>query len=165
MDSNKENFEVMRPLPKYKCYKEVWALKIKALKSVGALGDCMITPEEKEYAPFKVSSEYMLKHKPEVGGYYVQYSDGYKSYSPAKAFEEGYNLIVQREMKAGDVNMIVGKVSEPEKECTQDILIRNGKHESLEIYQMGFQDKRGNGQWFQISKELYFALLNNNIKN
>lgn len=30
----------------------------------------------------------------EVGGYYVRYADGYCSYSPAKAFEEGYTEVV-----------------------------------------------------------------------
>ena len=33
------------------------------------------------------------KHNPEAGGYYVVYEDGYKSFSPAKAFEEGYTRI------------------------------------------------------------------------
>jgi hypothetical protein len=36
----------------------------------------------------------MTKHAPEVGGYYVVYADGYKSYSPAKAFEDGYTQVV-----------------------------------------------------------------------
>lgn len=31
----------------------------------------------------------------EIGGYYVVYSDGYASYSPAKAFEEGYTEVVE----------------------------------------------------------------------
>ena len=35
----------------------------------------------------------MEKHKPHAGGYYVVYDDGYKSFSPAKAFEEGYRLL------------------------------------------------------------------------
>jgi len=35
----------------------------------------------------------MYKHKPEVGGYYVVYADGYKSFSPAQAFEEGYTRV------------------------------------------------------------------------
>ena len=30
---------------------------------------------------------------PRVGGYYVVYADGYKSFSPATAFEEGYTKI------------------------------------------------------------------------
>jgi hypothetical protein len=52
-----------------------------------------ITPAEEDYAPFQVSDEYIAKHKPEVGGYFVVYDDGYKSFSPAKAFEEGYTRI------------------------------------------------------------------------
>lgn len=91
---------MQQELPKYKCYKEVWALKIakivrdnEGIPNVETDGSAMIRPEDKGYAPFKVSAEYMQKHKPEVGGYYVSYKDGYKSYSPAKAFEEGYELI------------------------------------------------------------------------
>ena len=30
-------------------------------------------------------------------GYYVLYNDGYESWSPKKAFEEGYNLIPDKE--------------------------------------------------------------------
>lgn len=89
-----------REMPKYKCYKEVWALKIKDI-SLGHTYSTdsdsteygMITPEEEGYARLEVSKEYLDKHSPEVGGYYVVYKDGYKSYSPAKAFEEGYTLI------------------------------------------------------------------------
>ena len=79
-------------MPKYKCYKEVWALKIKQIvHKIG--GSAVITPEEEGYANFEVEAAYMEKHKPVVGGYYVVYKDGYKSFSPAKAFEEGYELI------------------------------------------------------------------------
>jgi hypothetical protein len=53
----------------------------------------IITPADSGFGPFFVDQEYMAKHKPEVGGYFVQYDDGYKSFSPAKAFEEGYTLI------------------------------------------------------------------------
>lgn len=89
----------VREMPKYKSHKEVWALKIKSIKRDGeeenreSDGSAMITPEEEGFAPFKVSEEYMHKHKPEVGGYYVLYKDGYKSFSPAKAFEEGNTRI------------------------------------------------------------------------
>lgn len=38
----------------------------------------------------QVSGDYMMKHQPEVGGYYVFYPDGYESFSPAEAFESGY---------------------------------------------------------------------------
>jgi hypothetical protein len=52
-----------------------------------------IITEEPGYAPIPVTSEYIRKHKPSAGGYYVVYKDGYKSFSPADAFEEGYTRI------------------------------------------------------------------------
>lgn len=89
-------------MPRYKCHKEVHALKIDAVhldadvaKSEGreTNGGAFIYPEEKGYAPFKVDHAFVAKHNPEAGGYYVVYEDGYKSFSPAKAFEDGYARI------------------------------------------------------------------------
>lgn len=40
-----------------------------------------------------VNDDYMQRNKPQVGGYYVQYKDGFQSWSPAKAFEEGYSIV------------------------------------------------------------------------
>ena len=86
-------------MPKYKCHKEVWALKIKTIVRDGegenreTDGSAMLTPEEPGYAPFRVDHEYMRKHNPKVGGYYVVYADGYKSFSPSEAFEDGYTRI------------------------------------------------------------------------
>ena len=74
-------------LPKYKCHKQVWALKI------AKIDGNLITAVNSEYAPLFVSDEYLAKHKPFVGGYYVVYADGYKSFSPADVFEDGYSLI------------------------------------------------------------------------
>lgn len=50
----------------------------------------IIVPVEQGYAPFFVDEEYVRKHNPVAGGYYVVYEDGYKSWSPADAFEKGY---------------------------------------------------------------------------
>ena len=83
---------VSREMPKYQCHKKVWALKIKSVEIRPADGH-VIHPEDAGYAPFEVSDEYMREHKPEAGGYYVVYEDGYKSYSPSAAFESGYSLI------------------------------------------------------------------------
>lgn len=83
-------------MPRYKCHKEVWALKIKEITrapSGNATVTFSIIPEDARYAPFEVSMEYISKHSPHPGGYYVVYDDGYKSYSPAKAFEDGYSLV------------------------------------------------------------------------
>lgn len=41
----------------------------------------------------RVPEDWLAKHRPEVGGYFVTYDDGYESYSPATPFEEGYTLI------------------------------------------------------------------------
>ena len=79
-------------MPKYRCHKEVWALKILDVGTVPN-GDGFITPADDEYASFPVPAAYMEKHRPQAGGYYVQYEDGYRSFSPAKAFEDGYTRI------------------------------------------------------------------------
>lgn len=75
-------------LPRYRCHKEVRALKILAVaeNEQGA----MIAPADPAYQPFQVSTEYVRKHNPQPGMYFVIYDDGYQSASPAKAFEEGY---------------------------------------------------------------------------
>lgn len=117
-------------MPRYKCHKQVWALKIAELqleslpkwqgrtcRSSGrrgsyelrsACGRCerctwelshpfgvgaVIVPADAGYGSFHVDRAYLNTHKPEVGGYYVVYRDGYQSFSPAKAFEEGYTLV------------------------------------------------------------------------
>lgn len=135
-----EQPQASREMPRYRCHKEVWALKIKAVEPLFAppcqhvygnttcgysANDCMhkgsdseivpplgrhtyapgkewtyditdaaiITPEDSGYAPFSVDASFMHKHNPKAGGYFVVYEDGYKSFSPAKAFEDGYTLI------------------------------------------------------------------------
>ncbi len=84
-------------LPKYKCYKEVWALKIVNILPPRTTSENTLLTFKEEgavgYPAVEVTKEWMDKHNPQIGGYYVVYKDGYKSYSPAKAFEEGYELI------------------------------------------------------------------------
>lgn len=48
-----------------------------------------------------VDDDYMEKHRPKLHGYYVLYADGYESWSPAKAFEEGYSLVMDRMVADG----------------------------------------------------------------
>jgi hypothetical protein len=80
-------------LPRYQCHKQVWALKIEEIMPARDNDGALIVPADDAYADFEVDAAYIQKHKPEVGGYYVVYDDGYKSFSPAKAFEEGYTRI------------------------------------------------------------------------
>lgn len=53
----------------------------------------MIVPDEAGCPVFAVTRAYLMKHDPKPGGYYVLYGDGYDSYSPAQAFEEGYSRL------------------------------------------------------------------------
>ena len=129
--------DACREMPRYKCHKEVWALKIKEVSVIPAspcvhrygattcgygpdecmhlgsglpippngqhryepadgllpVGAAMITPEDPGYAPFSIDAAYLRKHNPQAGGYYVVYADGYKSFSPAEPFEDGYTRI------------------------------------------------------------------------
>lgn len=78
----------MTEMPRYVCHKQVWALKIKEVGYTDS--GASLAPHEAGYAPVIVGFDYLAKHKPEAGGYYVVYADGYRSYSPAKAFEDGY---------------------------------------------------------------------------
>lgn len=89
--------EVKREMPVYQSHKKVWALKIKHIElnaRMGGLLSAIITPFEDGYEPFEVDSAYLQKHAPKVGGYYVVYKGGYKSFSPVKDFEDGNTLIV-----------------------------------------------------------------------
>lgn len=82
-----------KELPKYKCHKEVWALKIKSIDLVeGDKSKFLLIPEDSRYDPFEVLTTWAVKHDIKKDGYYVVYKDGYCSYSPAEAFEEGYTL-------------------------------------------------------------------------
>lgn len=92
--------ELMREMPRYQCHKKVWALKIKEVThnenpdTTGASGASSygaVLVVQDGYAPISVSAEYVNKHNPQAGGYYVVYEDGYRSFSPAEPFEDGYS--------------------------------------------------------------------------
>lgn len=76
-------------LPRYKSHKTIWALKIKAISPT----QNSFTPADAGYSDVELPAGWIEHHKPQAGGYYVVYADGYKSFSPAEAFEEGYTRI------------------------------------------------------------------------
>ncbi|GAA0493452.1 hypothetical protein GCM10009097_06610 [Pigmentiphaga daeguensis] len=80
-------------MPRYICHKQVWALKIESVQEgVKDKNSVLLTFADEGYAPIHVDFDWYYRHKPEAGGYYVVYKDGYKSFSPAAAFEDGYTL-------------------------------------------------------------------------
>jgi len=92
-----ENAQV--EMPKYKSHKEVHALKIKSITYDKDLAENRETDGsallhfEAPFSHIKVDYTYVQKHKPQAVGYYVVYEDGYKSWSPAEAFEGGYTKV------------------------------------------------------------------------
>ncbi len=102
---NSQEQHAGHPLPRYRCHKEVRALKIAAVEYDARTAEFWIAPEPGQGRPFgkfQVSEEYVKKHKPAAGGYYVLYDDGYESFSPAAPFESGYTLITSDAPETAD---------------------------------------------------------------
>ncbi len=87
-------------MPKYKCHKEVHALKIKSIvfphNSGMELhfrdeGFAAITIKNPEGVRIKQAMRPYLEENDL--GYLVIYEDGYRSWSPTKAFEDGYTRL------------------------------------------------------------------------
>lgn len=82
-----------REMPRYQCHKIVYALKIAAIEFDND-GEAKIAPKDEGYAVFTMPGYRGKFHgSDEDTGYFVQYEDGYISWSPTKAFEEGYTRI------------------------------------------------------------------------
>lgn len=90
-------------MPEYQCHKKVRAAKILAIAE--ARGTTLTTDTGDAYVrfthritldveyPLELATQWVERYKPVVGGYYVEYEDGYTSFSPAAAFESGYTKI------------------------------------------------------------------------
>jgi len=95
-------------LPKYQCHKIVGALKIQSIAFAKAAvdgkqgGAAIITPTEEGFAPINVDEDYVTRHQPVAGGYFVVYEDGYESWSPEQSFESGYSKATVSEGSAAD---------------------------------------------------------------
>ncbi len=76
-------------LPEWQCYKTVRAAKILSLGLKGEDQQTVIL-DDPECDEIPVSDAWVRKHNPQAGGWYVVYADGYASYSPDRAFVEGY---------------------------------------------------------------------------
>lgn len=82
-------------LPKWKCHKVVAAAKIVEVKfgydPQRDRATQLLMPEDTALAPIPVDQAFMAKHNPVAPGYFVQYPDGYESWSPVESFESGYS--------------------------------------------------------------------------
>ena len=84
-------------MPRYRCFKEVHALKIREVLDTTKAGNesdgSRLLSFDAPYGPVRVDVAFVRKHEPTVGTYYVVYQDGYASISPAEAFESGYSRV------------------------------------------------------------------------
>lgn len=82
--------KLLKGIPRYRCHKEVSALKITHI--IPNPRGCELHFGE-EWVPIEMPHGWVERTNAEAGGYYVVYADGYESFSPAAAFDEGYTLI------------------------------------------------------------------------
>lgn len=78
-------------LPLYKCHKRVRAGKITEIVDDPVVPGGKILNLYKDGCTRNVDSAWLTRNPSvEIGGYFVEYQDGYTAFSPAKAFDEGY---------------------------------------------------------------------------
>jgi hypothetical protein len=78
-------------MPRYVSHKKVWALEIAEVSLRGQTSeDRKISFRDEGYAAIVAPGEMFSRYQPVSGDFYVVYADGYKSFSPRKAFLEGY---------------------------------------------------------------------------
>ena len=87
--------EAIAEMPRYQSHKIVHALKIQKMEEPLPSGHCLLHPAEVGYKPIFVGPDWMSRCHATAKdhGYYVVYEDGYTSWSPTKAFEDGYTRI------------------------------------------------------------------------
>ena len=73
-------------MPRYVSHKKVWALEIECFNNDRS----QMYPLDRGYGPVNIDPVMFSRYQPTVGDFYVVYADGYKSFSPRKAFLEGY---------------------------------------------------------------------------
>lgn len=79
-------------LPRWRCHKEVSAAKI--MQMIDRLAEGKMDWLLDGGVIVTVDRSIIARGCPAVGDFYVRYdADGYESWSPAKAFEEGYSRI------------------------------------------------------------------------
>lgn len=90
-------------LPLFKSHKRVRAMRIAKIKCTSNTPGATLFSDTTEILPIVVTEQYLLKHRPKEGGYYVVYDDGYESFSPAEAFESGYTPVEEITITVGTV--------------------------------------------------------------
>ncbi len=83
-------------MPKYVSHKEVSALEIEGITALGTIGDKLMYKlhfKDEAYSSIAIPAEMCARYTPVKGDFYIVYKDGYESFSPRKAFLEGYQKL------------------------------------------------------------------------
>ncbi len=91
MHPSDDDEQVEVEMPRYQSHKKVWALEIRAINET--TGHHRLEFIDEGYAPVKLEKSLFSRYVPVPGDFYVVYDDGYKSFSPRKAFLEGYTKL------------------------------------------------------------------------
>lgn len=90
------DFKPVAPkLPVYKSHKKVRALALSDVVINNDTGAAWLTPMDTGYAPFDAPAGWASRFhgSDDDCGYFVVYEDGYASWSPSRAFEDGYTAV------------------------------------------------------------------------
>lgn len=82
----------MNDWPKYESHKIVQAAKIIGIVGHGAELHLLVAPTDNASCESFQATEPSMTARAKIGDWAMLYPDGFKSVSPAKAFEEGYTL-------------------------------------------------------------------------
>lgn len=84
-------------LHKYRCHKIVEAAVIRGFNTTGMWTGTQATVTVQGAGGadtvIGVPGSFFARAMPAIGDYFVRYEDGYESFSPKKAFEDGYTLV------------------------------------------------------------------------
>jgi len=79
-----------REMPRYVSHKTVRALEIDYCVLCTPSGRRVAHFKDEGHEPMMLDPEMFARYQPLTGDFLVLYEDGYKSFSPRKAFLEGY---------------------------------------------------------------------------
>lgn len=108
-------------LQQFKCHKVVRAARIDAVH-----GDVLDLVVNKEIVVVDVGADWIARQKPEPGGFFVVYADGYRSYSTPEAFVAGYHAMPLRGSACGanSAPVFVNKTAQvPLSHDVQELLV------------------------------------------
>lgn len=141
----------MRELPVYKSHKLVRALKISSMNLLyDCYGTALIVPADQRYKEFLTCQGWSERFKGDESdfGYWVLYEDGYESWSPSYAFENGYSLVMPAHCKRSINSHKVNGLNEA---ISIEVLDDPGAGNACHEYVIAYEGKDGSKQYTTIS--------------